>query len=90
MKIYSPLQVAKTILDGFATHVHQFIKITMDARSRFEEQAWWDLQKAAQEPIDRHEGAVQAVYRTLSERIGYENLSHGVWAETCRNYVVLM
>lgn len=90
MKIYSPRQVAQTILDGFAAYRHQFINITLGARSRFEEQAWRDVQKAAQERIDLYEDAVQAVHRTLSERVGYENLTHEIWAETRRNYVVLI
>ncbi len=90
MKIYSPRQVAQTILDGFAAYRHQFINITLSARSRFEEQAWREVQKAAQERIDLYEDAVQAVHRTLSERVGYENLTTEIWAETRRNYVVLI
>ncbi|NCW74209.1 MAG: bifunctional isocitrate dehydrogenase kinase/phosphatase, partial [Gammaproteobacteria bacterium] len=90
MKIYSPRQVAQTILDGFAAYRHQFINITLGARSRFEEQAWRDVQKAAQERIDLYEDAVEAVHRTLSERVGYENLTPEIWAETRRNYVVLI
>ena len=90
MKIYSPRQVAQTILDGFAAYRHQFINITLGARTRFEEQAWRDVQKAAQERIDLYEDAVEAVHRTLSERVGYENLTPEIWAETRRNYVVLI
>jgi isocitrate dehydrogenase kinase/phosphatase len=90
VKIYSPRQVAQTILDGFAAYRHQFINITLGARSRFEEQAWRDVQKAAQERIDLYEDAVQALHRTLSERVGYEYLTHEIWTETRRNYVVLI
>lgn len=90
MKIYSPRQVAQTILDGFAAYRHQFINITLGARERFERQAWRDVQKAAQERIDLYENAVQAVHRTLSERVGYENLTPQIWAEARHNYVVLI
>jgi len=90
VKIYSPRQVAQTILDGFAAYRHQFINITLGARTRFEEHAWRDVQKAAQERIDLYEDAVEAVHRTLSERVGYENLTPEIWAETRRNYVVLI
>ena len=67
--------------------VHQYYS---GARTRFEEQAWRDVQKAAQERIDLYEDAVEAVHRTLSERVGYENLTPEIWAETRRNYVVLI
>ena len=90
MKIYSPRQVAQTILDGFAAYRHQFIHITLGARARFEQQAWRDVQKAAQERIDLYEDAVQAVHRTLSERVGYENLTLEIWAEARHNYIVLI
>ena len=90
MKIYSPRQVAQTILDGFAAYRHQFINITLGARARFEQQSWRDVQKAAQERIDLYEDAVQAVHRTLSERVGYENLTAEIWAEARHNYIVLI
>ncbi len=90
MKIYSPRQVAQTILDGFAAYRHQFINITLGARERFEQQDWREVQKAAQERIDLYENAVQAVHRTLSERVGYENLTLEIWAEARHNYVILI
>lgn len=90
MKIYSPRQVAQTILDGFAAYRHQFINITLGARDRFESQAWRDVQRAAQERIDLYENAVEAVHRTLSERVGYENLTLEIWAEARRDYIILI
>lgn len=90
MKIYSPRQVAQTILDGFAAYRHQFINITLGARDRFEKQAWRDVQRAAQERIDLYEDAVEAVHRTLSERVGYENLTLDIWAEARRDYIILI
>ncbi len=90
MKIYSPRQVAQTILDGFAAYRHQFINITLGARDRFESQAWRDVQRAAQERIDLYEDAVEAVHRTLSERVGYENLTLEIWAEARRDYIILI
>lgn len=90
MKIYSPRQVAQTILDGFAAYRHQFINITLGARERFESQSWRDVQRAAQERIDLYENAVQAVHRTLSERVGYENLTLEIWAEARHNYIILI
>lgn len=90
MKIFSPRQVAQTILDGFAAYRHQFINITLGARDRFERQAWRDVQRAAQQRIDLYEDAVEAVHRTLSERVGYENLTLEIWAEARRDYVILI
>jgi isocitrate dehydrogenase kinase/phosphatase len=90
VKIYSPRQVAQTILDGFAAYRHQFINITLGARDRFESQAWRDVQRAAQERIDLYENAVEAVHRTLSERVGYENLTLEIWAEARRDYIILI
>ncbi len=80
MKIYLPRQMAQTILDGFAAYLHQFIDITLGARSRIEELDWRDVQKVAQERIDLYEDAVQAVYQTLSERVGYENSTQEICA----------
>ena len=45
MKIYSPRQVAQTIIDGFAAYRHQFINITLGARDRFERGAWQEVQR---------------------------------------------
>lgn len=90
MKIYSPRQVAQTIVDGFAAYRHQFINITLSARDRFERGAWIEVQRAAQQRIDLYEDAVQAVHRTLSERVGYENLTREIWAETRRDYIALI
>lgn len=90
MKIYSPRQVAQTIIDGFAAYRHQFINITLGARDRFERGAWQEVQRAAQERIDLYEDAVQAVHRTLSERVGYENLTREIWADTRRDYIALI
>jgi isocitrate dehydrogenase kinase/phosphatase len=90
VKIFSPRQVAQTILDGFAAYRHQFINITLGARDRFERQAWRDVQRAAQQRIDLYEDAVEAVHRTLSERVGYENLTLEIWAEARRDYVILI
>ena len=69
MRLFSPRQVAQTILDGFATYRHQFVKITLGAPERFTQQQWAEAQ--AQRLSDR------AVWNVGQRCCGYLALASG-------------
>ena len=79
MRLFSTRQVAQTILDGFASYRHQFVKITLGAPDRFSRQDWSGVQQAAADRIELYESSVKDVSDTLRSRVGSENLSVSVW-----------
>ena len=90
MRLFSPRQVAQTILDGFATYRHQFVKITLGAPERFTEQQWAEAQSAAAQRIELYATSVKDVADTLRARVGNENLTTDVWRETRELYLSMI
>ena len=90
MRLFSPRQVAQTILDGFATYRHRFIQITLGAPGRFERADWLAVQQAAAERIELYEASVTDVSDTLRARVGPENLNADVWRETREMYLSMI
>ena len=90
MRLFSPRQVAQTILDGFASYRHQFVKITLGAPDRFSRQDWSGVQQAAADRIELYESSVKDVSDTLRSRVGSENLSVSVWRETRALYLTMI
>jgi len=90
VRLFSPRQVAQTIMDGFATYRHQFVKITLGAPQRFTSQDWGGVQNAAAERIQLYETSVTDVAETLRSRVGDENLTRDVWRETRALYLSMI
>lgn len=90
MRLFSPRQVAQTIMDGFATYRHQFVKITLGAPERFSGQDWSGVQSCAADRIRLYETSVTDVAETLRARVGNENLTVDVWRETMALYLSMI
>ena len=90
MRLFSPRQVAQTILDGFATYRHRFVQITLGAGRRFNEADWNAVQTSAAQRIELYEDSVTDVAETLTARVGPENLTKHIWQETRQLYLTMI
>lgn len=90
MRLFSPRQVAQTILDGFSTYRHRFVQITLGAGQRFIRSDWSAVQQSAAERIELYEASVTDVTETLKARVGTENLTTAVWQETRQLYLTMI
>jgi len=85
-----PLEIARTILDGFDRHYRLFREASIEARQLFERAAWSAMQALARERIQMYDLRVEEAVRALLDRFPEAELDESLWPAIKIAYIGLI
>jgi isocitrate dehydrogenase kinase/phosphatase len=85
-----PLEIARTILDGFDRHYRLFREASIEARQLFESAAWSAMQALARERIQMYDLRVEEAVRALLDRFPEAELDESLWPAIKIAYIGLI
>jgi isocitrate dehydrogenase kinase/phosphatase len=85
-----PLEIARTILEGFDRHYRLFREASIEARSLFERAAWPAMRRLARERIQMYDLRVEEAVRALIDRFPEAELDESLWPAIKIAYIGLI
>ena len=86
----SALAVAQVVLWGFNKHYRLFRETTQQAKQRFEEKRWHEIQEASRERLQFYDRRVAETVRRLEREFDAEERSGTFWQQVKFQYINLL
>src|SRR3989442_13365462 len=85
-----PLEIARTILEGFDRHYRLFREASIEARQLFERAAWPAMRSLARERIQMYDLRVEEAVRALVSRFPEAEVDESLWPAIKIAYIGLI
>jgi isocitrate dehydrogenase kinase/phosphatase len=85
-----PLEVARTILEGFDKHYRLFRQAAVEAKSLFERAAWAEMRELSRERIQMYDLRVDEAVRALLDRYPEAEVDESLWPAIKLAYIGLL
>jgi isocitrate dehydrogenase kinase/phosphatase len=85
-----PVEIARTILEGFDRHYRLFREASIEARSLYERAAWPAMRSLARERIQMYDLRVEEAVRALLDRFPEAELDESLWPAIKIAYIGLI
>jgi isocitrate dehydrogenase kinase/phosphatase len=85
-----PLEIARTVLDGFDRHYRLFREAAIEARRLFERGAWTEMRELARTRIHMYDNRVEEAVRALIDRFPEAEADESLWPAIKIAYIGLI